>query len=199
MRLRKEVKHNSSLVAQWSRTCLPMQEMRIQSLSLEDPLEKEMAIHSSILAWEMPWTEKPGGRQFRGGHRRVRHDLATKQQQQNIFLQKSSSSIHCAKTTVVSPTMFGVARHSRNKGNREGSIWQSHKAGPHSQKLGIHFHNRITRTNILSVHSLKLPKWIRNHLFIEAVHRPTVERQETVGPVKCYDKEGKLVKQRRGI
>ena len=40
-------------------------------------LEKEMAIHSSILAWEIPWTEKPGGL-HPWGHKRVRHDLATK-------------------------------------------------------------------------------------------------------------------------
>ena len=37
-----------------------MWETRVQSLDWEDPLEKEMAIHSSILAWEIPWTEKPG-------------------------------------------------------------------------------------------------------------------------------------------
>jgi len=37
------------------------QEMWVQSLVWEDPLEEEMAIHSSILAWEMPWTEEPGG------------------------------------------------------------------------------------------------------------------------------------------
>ena len=37
-----------------------MQEMRVLSLRWEDPLEKEMAIHSSILAWEIPWTEEPG-------------------------------------------------------------------------------------------------------------------------------------------
>ena len=40
-----------------------MQEMPIQSLGWEDPLEKEMATHSSILAWEIPWTEKTGGLQ----------------------------------------------------------------------------------------------------------------------------------------
>ena len=40
--------------------------MRIQSLGREDPLEKEMAMHSSILAWRIPWTEEPGGQ--RGGH-----------------------------------------------------------------------------------------------------------------------------------
>ena len=38
-----------------------MQEMRVQSLVQEDPLEKEIATHSSILAWETPWTEEPGG------------------------------------------------------------------------------------------------------------------------------------------
>ena len=37
------------------------QETRIQSLGREDPLEEEMAAHSSILAWTVPWTEKPGG------------------------------------------------------------------------------------------------------------------------------------------
>ena len=37
-----------------------VQETRIQSLNREDPLEKEMATHSSILAWEIPWTEEPG-------------------------------------------------------------------------------------------------------------------------------------------
>ena len=38
-----------------------MQEMWVQSLGQEDPLEKQMATHSSILAWENPWTEEPGG------------------------------------------------------------------------------------------------------------------------------------------
>ena len=38
-----------------------MQETRVQSLDQEDSLEKEMAAHSSILAWEIPWTEEPGG------------------------------------------------------------------------------------------------------------------------------------------
>ena len=42
------------------------QEMWVQSLGWEDPLEKEKAIHSSILAWEIPWTEEPGGLQCMG-------------------------------------------------------------------------------------------------------------------------------------
>ena len=43
-----------------------MQKTRVKSLDLEDPLEKEMATHSSILAWEIPWTEEPGGLQSMG-------------------------------------------------------------------------------------------------------------------------------------
>ena len=43
-----------------------MQETWVQSLGLEDPLEKEMATRSSILAWEIPWTEEPGGLQSMG-------------------------------------------------------------------------------------------------------------------------------------
>ena len=51
------------------------QETQVQSLSGEDPLEEEMATHSSILAWESPWTEQPGGLQSTGSQR-VRHDWA---------------------------------------------------------------------------------------------------------------------------
>ena len=46
-----------------------MQETGVRSLSPEDPLEESMATHSSILAWEIPWTEKPGGLQSIGSHR----------------------------------------------------------------------------------------------------------------------------------
>ena len=56
-----------------------MQERHVQSLGWEDPLEKKMATHSSILAWETPWTEEPGGLQPMGSQR-IGHDLATKQQ-----------------------------------------------------------------------------------------------------------------------
>ena len=58
-----------------------MHEMQVWSLGREDPLEKRMATHSSILAWEIPWTEKLGGLQSMG-LQRVRYDLAIKQQQQ---------------------------------------------------------------------------------------------------------------------
>ena len=63
----------TSLVAQIVK-CLPaMQTIQVQSLGQEDLLEKEMAIHSSILAWKIPWTEKPGRLQSMGSQR-VRHD-----------------------------------------------------------------------------------------------------------------------------
>ena len=50
-----------------------MQEMQVQSLGWEDPLEEGMATHSSILAWRIPWTEEPGGLQSIGSQR-VRHN-----------------------------------------------------------------------------------------------------------------------------
>ena len=53
-----------------------MQEIRVQPLSQEDPLEKEIATHSSTPAWKIPWTEEPGGLQTMGSQRVV-HDWAT--------------------------------------------------------------------------------------------------------------------------
>ena len=50
-----------------------MQEIQVRSLGLEDPLEKEMATHSSTLAWKIPWTEEPSRLQFMVSQR-VRHD-----------------------------------------------------------------------------------------------------------------------------
>ena len=58
-----------------------MQEMQVRSLGQEDPLEEGMATHLSLLAWEIPWTEDPGGLQSIG-LQRIRHDLVTKEQQQ---------------------------------------------------------------------------------------------------------------------
>ena len=51
----------ASLVAQMVKNLPAMSEAWVQSLGLEDPLEKRMATHSSILAWKIPWTEEPGG------------------------------------------------------------------------------------------------------------------------------------------
>ena len=63
----------ASLVAQRLKRLPPMRETQVQSLGREDPLEKEMVTHSSILAWRIPWTEKAGRLQSMGSQR-VGHD-----------------------------------------------------------------------------------------------------------------------------
>ena len=63
----------ASLVAQTVKRLPTMLETWVQSLGQEDLLEKEMAIHSSILAWKIPWTEEPGRLQSMGSQR-VRHN-----------------------------------------------------------------------------------------------------------------------------
>ena len=60
---------NASLVAETVKSFLAMWETQVQSLAWEDPLEKEISTHSSILAWEVPWTEEPGGLQSMGSKR----------------------------------------------------------------------------------------------------------------------------------
>ena len=77
----------TSLVAQTVKSLPAMQETWVQSLGQEDSLEKEMATHSSILAWEIPWTKEPGGlRAMR--LQRVRHDQAT-----NTFTHRKRKSL----------------------------------------------------------------------------------------------------------
>ena len=49
------------ILAQRLKRLPPMRETQVRSLGLEDPLEKEMATHSSIVTWEIPWSEEPGG------------------------------------------------------------------------------------------------------------------------------------------
>ena len=62
-----------------------MQEMQVWYLGQEDPLEEEMATHSSFLAWEILWTEEPGGLQSTGSQT-IGHNLATEQQPQKNAL-----------------------------------------------------------------------------------------------------------------
>ena len=66
----------ASLVAQRVKHLPVMRKTQVRSLSQEDPLEKEMPTHSSILAWRIPWTEEPDGLQSMGSQR-VWHDWAT--------------------------------------------------------------------------------------------------------------------------
>ena len=64
---------NTSLVAQMVKRLSTMWETQVRSLSWEDPLKKEMAIHSRTIAWKIPWTEAPGRLQPMGSQR-VGHD-----------------------------------------------------------------------------------------------------------------------------
>ena len=77
-------------MAQWQRIHLPMQEMWVQSLGREDPLKKEMATHSSTLAWRIPWTEEPGGLQSMGSQK--------SQTQLNDFKQQALALLGSSET-----------------------------------------------------------------------------------------------------
>jgi len=66
-------RRESSLMAQTAENLPAMLKTWVRSLDQEDPLEKGIATHSSILAWRIPWTEEPGGLQSMGSHR-VRHN-----------------------------------------------------------------------------------------------------------------------------
>ena len=79
----------TSLVAQTVRNPPVIQKTWVRSRSWEDPVEEEMATHSSILAWYIPWTESLES-YSPWGHKGVRHNLATKQQWQNIHMKSSS-------------------------------------------------------------------------------------------------------------
>ena len=82
------MRFRTSLVAQMVKNPPAMQETQVRSLLWEDPLEDEMATHSSILAWRIPWTEEPGGLQSIG-LQRVGHDWATKHQHIQVSIHNS--------------------------------------------------------------------------------------------------------------
>ena len=92
-----------------------IQETQVQSLGWEDPLEKGMATHSTILAWEIPWTEKPGGYSARD-HKRVRHGLATRQQllkrQSHLQLTKLEHSARPERSRTTQRVMNGAMLES---------------------------------------------------------------------------------------
>ena len=76
----------ASLVAQMVRNLPAMWETGVRSLGWKDPLEKGMATHSSILAWEIPWTKEPGGLQFTGLQKR--YNLATNNTNKTLLLSE---------------------------------------------------------------------------------------------------------------
>jgi len=73
---RRQFDKSTSLAVHLVKHLPAMQETQVQSMNGEDPLEKEMATQSSILAWKIPWTEEPGKLQSTGSQR-IRHDLET--------------------------------------------------------------------------------------------------------------------------
>ena len=88
------------------------QDTQVPSLSWEDPLEKEMATYSSILAWRIPWTEEPGGLQSMGSQR-IRHDWAT---ETSTFKRRQHDSCCTAftlmETESLCSTLFRRIKHS---------------------------------------------------------------------------------------
>ena len=66
LKIKSSSLERDSLVAQMVKNLPAMQETWVQSLGWEDPLEEDMATHSSILAWRIPWTDEPGGLQSIG-------------------------------------------------------------------------------------------------------------------------------------
>ena len=76
--------------------------MWVQFLALEDLLEKEMATHSSILAWRIPWTEEPDGLQSMGS-RRFNHDLVTNPPSPYIFFINNISQNKCVINICLNP------------------------------------------------------------------------------------------------
>ena len=86
-----------------------MQEMQIPSLGREDPPEKGMATHASILAWRIPWTDESGRLQSMGSQR-VGHDSATKQQQPSPHGAQHKKPVHFCRGPAAPNA---VAEHSK--------------------------------------------------------------------------------------
>ena len=74
-----------SLLAQLLKNLLAMQETHVRFLGWEDPLEKEMATHSSILAWRIAWTEEPGGLQSTGSQESDTTERLKREREQGLL------------------------------------------------------------------------------------------------------------------
>ena len=90
-----------------------MLETQLRSLGQEEPLEKESATHSSILAWKIPWTEEPSGLQSEGSQR-VRHDWTT----EHVHVREALHRVHvndsgCGPPTFSSPCFFVPGRQAQ--------------------------------------------------------------------------------------
>ena len=90
----------TSLVAQTAKRLSTMRETRVQALGWEDPLEKEMAIHSRTIVWKIPWTEEPGRLQPMGSQR-VRHDWATSLSLLKLISYSKSVTLQWKKEKII--------------------------------------------------------------------------------------------------
>ena len=125
----------ASLVTQTVKNLPAMQETQVQSLGREDPLEKGMATHSSILAWRSLWTEEPGGLQSMGSQR-IRYNWAT-----NTFtLSKSLEKYHKVLSFSFSVPLPGLCKFSSFR------FSPSAKRNRHNADLGVM--ERLTWTAI---------------------------------------------------
>ena len=140
----------TSLVAQMVKGLSTMRETQVQSLGWEDPLEKDLAIHSSTLAWKIPWTEEPGRLQSMGSQK-VRHDSAT-----SLSLSESTK---IAKQNLGKGIMTGVSIWLSRwlNGGDVGSIsgWGRHSGerngNPLQYSLGNPMHRRVWRATVHGV------------------------------------------------
>ena len=121
-------------VAQMVKNLPVMQETQVQSLGQEDPLEKRMATHCSILAWEIPWTEEPGGLQ---GSQRVGHDWVTLPltYQSRRALSKSSSEMRtpCKDKHTRKMAMWRHRLRLALCCHRPANAWQLPEAGKYKE------------------------------------------------------------------
>ena len=99
-------------------------ETQVQSLGWENPLEKEMATHSRILAWRIPWTEEPGGLQSTG-LQRVGHDRG--QQAEHTLprreLQREMRTVHTERAGAEQGLSGGGCVHTERAGAERGLAW----------------------------------------------------------------------------
>ena len=98
-------------MAQWVKNLPAMQEtqeMKLQSLGWEEPLEEDTAAHSSIPAWKIPWTEEPGGLPSKGSQR-VQHEWATKHTHTRTHTHKhvEYNKLEIIKKDNLQPQVFG--------------------------------------------------------------------------------------------
>ena len=83
-----------------------VREIWVRSLDQKDPLEKEMATHSSILAWEIPWTEEPGGLQSMESQRVGHNRVTSLDSRPETLTLKKTNVIATDQNTVLSPSLL---------------------------------------------------------------------------------------------